>query len=259
MNAKSTLDYSPDILDKYETFIKRDYNEIQTQIKITKRMKDNLQSYMNSSNRTTSSFQMPIPSEMIEHSTHYLEIFNLIINMNSLIPSNRIPNIQEKAQILQYMKQVMVINEQLPNPIRSNPTTTSFRNGNMKQVMAIEEQKLQQQLQQQLQQLELHSSELENQIKSIIDTIIVNPTIKSLVESLVEKQVQEMRESYKRPISLISPLIDKIYHEKSKITLYMRHLNELKLLINKSQITRVANITPVAMNYNNNYIKNYKK
>ena len=222
MNAKSTLNYSSDMLDKYDTFIEQGYPNIQTQIKMIKSMRDALQSYMNSPNRTTSSIMMAnIPSEMIEHSAHYLEIYDLVIKIGSLVPSNRKPNVQEKAQILQYMKQAMAIEEQLPTPMW-NKIKDKGNSLDKSQIMTESSQLIQQ-----LQQLQLQSDGLQNQLKSITDNIMGNPKF----ESLVQKQQQEFLKLSKQQMDQPNSfkLENKIKHLQEKITLYMQHLNELRL------------------------------
>ena len=101
--------YSSEVLKAYNDIIERGYNIIQGEIKILTSMRDGLQSYINMPNPTTSM----MPPMMYKHSSKYLQIFNLALKAYALIRSDRLPNTQEKAQILGFINQGMTIQKEM--------------------------------------------------------------------------------------------------------------------------------------------------
>jgi hypothetical protein len=83
------------------------------------------------------------------------------------------------------------------------------------------------QLIQQLQQLQLQSDGLQNQLKSITDNIMGNPRFASLVQKQQQEFLKLSKQQMDQPNSF--KLENKIKHLQEKITLYMQHLNELRL------------------------------
>lgn len=225
MNDMESLEYSQEILDKYEQFIKLDYAAIQTQIKMVTSMRDALQSYMNSPNRTTSSIMSVMSEEInkIKHSDHYLKMYNLMIDAGSLISSNRKPTMREKAQILKYIKQLTDIEKQISNSMVDN-IKDKAESLDRSQIMTVSSQ-----LMEQLQQLQFQHSELRMQLKLITESIISDPEFSFMLEKQHQEFIELAQQHMSQPDQL--KVENQIMQLREKIILYTRHLNDLRLLV----------------------------